>query len=109
MFTCPNCQNRLSRIQNQQGIFWACRKCGGRAASVPLLRQVLAGQWHLASNLYFLVVFGDKVEDFLGWRRLFLLVVFAALAGDFLHVLALPKALMTSGLRFGHLEEDGPF
>jgi Zn-finger nucleic acid-binding protein len=41
-----------------------------------------AGIWHLASNLYFLVVFGDHVEDYLGRWRWLLLMLLATLVGD---------------------------
>lgn len=40
---------------------------------------------HLIGNLYFLVVFGDNVEDFLGRWRYALLLVAATLAGSLLH------------------------
>ncbi|MGA3284176.1 MAG: rhomboid family intramembrane serine protease [Verrucomicrobiota bacterium] len=49
-----------------------------------------AGIWHLASNLYFLVIFGDHVEDYLGRWRWLLLVVLATLIGDFTHVMINP-------------------
>jgi len=45
-----------------------------------------AGLLHLLGNLYFLMVFGDNVEDFLGRSRYLLLVVLAALAGDVLSI-----------------------
>jgi len=45
-----------------------------------------AGVIHLASNFYFLLVFGDNVEDYLGKRRYILLIALAALAGDLLHI-----------------------
>jgi len=48
----------------------------------------LHGGWmHLIGNMYFLVVFGDNVEDFLGHRRMLLLVLLATIAGDVLHAL----------------------
>jgi membrane associated rhomboid family serine protease len=50
------------------------------------------GIWHLVANVYFLLVFGDNVEDCLGrWRYVGLLLV-SALAGDLLHVLIEPRA-----------------
>jgi membrane associated rhomboid family serine protease/Zn-finger nucleic acid-binding protein len=49
------------------------------------------GIWHLVSNLYFLIIFGDHVEDYLGRKRWLLLVLLAAIAGDFLHVMADPR------------------
>ena len=41
---------------------------------------------HLLGNLYYLILFGDNVEDYLGHRRFLLLVVLAALVGDIAHV-----------------------
>jgi membrane associated rhomboid family serine protease len=51
-----------------------------------------AGILHLVGNVYFLVVFGDNVEDWLGRRRFLVLVVLSALAGDLLHILADPRS-----------------
>jgi membrane associated rhomboid family serine protease len=45
-----------------------------------------AGVIHLLSNLYFLVVFGIHVENYLGSRRWLILVAAAALAGNLLHI-----------------------
>ena len=45
------------------------------------------GLGHLLSNLYFLYVFGDNVEDFLGRRKYLTLLINATLAGGVLHVL----------------------
>jgi membrane associated rhomboid family serine protease len=45
------------------------------------------GIFHLLGNLYFLMVFGDNVEEWLGRRRYVLLLICASLAGDMLHVL----------------------
>ncbi len=41
---------------------------------------------HLLGNLYFLLVFGDNVEDYLGSFGYALLILFATLAGGVLHV-----------------------
>jgi membrane associated rhomboid family serine protease len=46
--------------------------------------------FHLIGNGYFLLVFGDNVEDHLGLWRYGLLVLLAALAGDLLHIVADP-------------------
>jgi membrane associated rhomboid family serine protease/Zn-finger nucleic acid-binding protein len=48
------------------------------------------GIFHLASNVYFLLIFGCHVEDFLGRWRWLLLVFLSALIGDFLHVMIDP-------------------
>ncbi len=42
--------------------------------------------FHLLGNLYFLVVFGDNVEDLIGHTRFVLLLALSALAGDVLHI-----------------------
>ena len=44
------------------------------------------GALHLLGNLYFLLIFGDNVEDYLGRRPYATLVALAALVGDFCHV-----------------------
>lgn len=48
------------------------------------------GLLHLFGNLYFLLVFGDNVEDVLGLRRYLLLLVGATIGGDLLHILFSP-------------------
>jgi membrane associated rhomboid family serine protease len=50
-----------------------------------------AGWFHLLSNLYFLVIFGDNVEDHLGKLRFLLLLAGAHLAGSFLHAAFDPR------------------
>jgi membrane associated rhomboid family serine protease len=40
---------------------------------------------HLLSNLYFLLIFGDNVEEWLGRRKFLLLILSATLAGALLH------------------------
>lgn len=55
----------------------------------------LHGGWfHLLVNLYFLLVFGDNVEDYLGSGRMLGLLVGAALLGDVIHVIALPTSTL---------------
>jgi membrane associated rhomboid family serine protease/Zn-finger nucleic acid-binding protein len=49
---------------------------------------------HLVGNLYFLLFFGDDVEDYLGKFRFALLVFLATIAGDFLHVLLAPHSTL---------------
>ncbi len=50
------------------------------------------GRIHLATNVYFLCLFGDNVEDSLGRPRYVLLLVFAALTGDIVHVVLSPHS-----------------
>ena len=53
-----------------------------------------SGLFHLLSNMYFLVVFGDHVEDNLGRVRYVLLLAGAHLAGLLLHGAADPRSDM---------------
>lgn len=43
--------------------------------------------WHLVGNLYFLFVFGDNVEEYLGPKRFLFLLALATLAGNVTHFL----------------------
>jgi len=51
-----------------------------------------AGFMHLLGNTYFLLIFGDNVEDQIGHWRFLLLVATASLVGDMLHILTVPRA-----------------
>ncbi len=52
------------------------------------------GSWfHLAANVYFLMVFGDNVEDFLGRINYVLLVFVGAIAGAAVHALFSPARM----------------
>jgi len=55
-----------------------------------------AGFWHLVSNLYFFLVFGRKVEDYLGPLKFALLLLLATVAGDVGNVLFEPRLNMPS-------------
>ncbi|HXF83740.1 MAG TPA: rhomboid family intramembrane serine protease [bacterium] len=48
--------------------------------------------FHLLSNMYFLLVFGDNVEDAMGKGAYLLLLLAAALAGDALHIAFDPRS-----------------
>jgi membrane associated rhomboid family serine protease len=54
------------------------------------------GILHLIGNLYFLLIFGDNVEDHLGRWRYLLLILAATLTGDLVHVLAAPQSTVPS-------------
>ncbi len=41
MFTCPQCKKGLATQRTKQGVFWLCSSCGGRAASLGVLRKTL--------------------------------------------------------------------
>jgi membrane associated rhomboid family serine protease len=49
------------------------------------------GFLHLLANVYFLLVFGDNVEDYLGRWRYAALLVAATVFGNLLHILADPR------------------
>ena len=50
------------------------------------------GVWHLIGNLYFFLLLGDNVEEYLGRWRFALLILLALLAGDCLHILGDPNS-----------------
>ena len=47
---------------------------------------------HLAGNLYFFLIFGDNVEDYLGRWRYLVVILTATVAADVVHLLANPAA-----------------
>jgi membrane associated rhomboid family serine protease/Zn-finger nucleic acid-binding protein len=51
-----------------------------------------AGIIHLAGNMYFLLVFGDNVEDFLRPLRYLTLIALAAFIGDLAHIAINPQS-----------------
>lgn len=61
----------------------ADRYIGGTVITAFFLH---AGVFHLASNMYFLLLFGDNVEDTIGVARYLLLLFFATAAGGVAHV-----------------------
>ena len=62
----------------------------GRYGGLTILTSFFlhGGVLHWASNLYFLLVFGDNVEDYLGRKRFLVLVMLATVAGNLVHSLA---------------------
>lgn len=50
-----------------------------------------SGLLHLFGNLYFLVTFGDDVEDYLGHWRFVILLLAATLVGGLVHVIGDPR------------------
>jgi membrane associated rhomboid family serine protease len=51
-----------------------------------------AGVWHLVGNLYFFLLFGDNVEDYLGRWRFAGLILLSTLVGDGFHILGNPHS-----------------
>jgi membrane associated rhomboid family serine protease/Zn-finger nucleic acid-binding protein len=68
----------------------------GRLGGLTLLTSFFlhGGIFHLLGNVYFLLVFGDNVEDDLGKGRFLLLLLLSTLVGDACHVLAQPHSTM---------------
>ncbi|MBI4464011.1 MAG: rhomboid family intramembrane serine protease [Acidobacteria bacterium] len=66
----------------------------GRYWGLTLLTAFfLHGGWlHLLGNLYFLLVFGDDVEDYLGKSRYLLVLLLATATGGLLHTLGHPDS-----------------
>jgi len=64
-----------------------------RHAGITIIASFfLHGGWlHLAGNLYFLLIFGDNVEDRLGRGKLLLLLLVSHLAGTLLHAALDPR------------------
>ena len=61
----------------------------GRYGGLTLLSSFFlhGGIFHLLGNMYFFMVFGDNVEEFLGRGRYMLLLVCATVMGNMLHAL----------------------
>jgi membrane associated rhomboid family serine protease len=57
-------------------------------AFLPLLTSLfLHGGWfHIIGNMWFLWIFGDNVEDYLGHGRYLLMYLLAGIAGSLLHI-----------------------
>jgi len=53
-----------------------------------------AGLWHVVGNLYFLIIFGDNVEDDLGRPRFIALLAIAHAAGLIAHAMLEPRSDM---------------
>ena len=49
-----------------------------------------AGLLHLVGNLYFFLLFGGEVEEYLGWRRFLALTFLSALMGDCFQLVGTP-------------------
>lgn len=65
----------------------------GRYGGLTLISSFFlhGGVFHLVTNMYFLLVFGDNVEDDLGKARFILLIFIAAVAGSMIHYLGDPR------------------
>lgn len=80
-------ENAVARFGLIPAEFW---RYGGLTSLTAFFLH--AGVFHLIGNLYFLLIFGDNVEDYLGrWRSLGLILA-ATVGGDLLHVLLDPRA-----------------
>ncbi|HEV8353877.1 MAG TPA: rhomboid family intramembrane serine protease [bacterium] len=65
-----------------------------REGGVTLLTSffIHGGVLHLAGNLYFLILFGDNVEEYLGTTRYLLLLLAAVVTGGLAHVALDPRS-----------------
>lgn len=52
------------------------------------------GILHLVGNMYFFLIFGDNVEDFMGKGRYILLIFLATIFGHFTHILFEPRSMI---------------
>ena len=41
MFRCPSCSRKQVRTRIHNGVFWVCKGCGGRIATIGLLRRLI--------------------------------------------------------------------
>ena len=84
----------FSQIESNVQEFGMIPTQAGRYGGLTFLTSFFlhAGVLHLVGNMYFLLVFGDNVEDHLGWLRYLLLLAGAALVGDLIHILAEPRS-----------------
>jgi len=81
----------LERVVNRYGLIPAeIDRYGGLTLITSFFLH--AGIFHLVSNMYFLLIFGDNVEDYLGRWRFVLLLLAATVAGDLLHIAADPRS-----------------
>ena len=67
-----------------------------RYAGLTLLTSFFlhAGVFHLVCNMYFFMVFGDNVEEWLGKGRFLLLILLATIMGDLMHIFGDPASSM---------------
>jgi membrane associated rhomboid family serine protease len=81
----------LSDVVQQYGLVPAQL---GRYGGITFLTSFFlhGGFFHLLGNAYFLLIFGDNVEDVLGRWRYVLLIAAAALVGDLLHIVGEPHS-----------------
>lgn len=83
--------SNLYAVVNQFGLIPVefGRYCGGTLISSFFIHGSLM---HLIGNMYFLLIFGDDVEDYLGKRKFLLLLFVSALVGGFMHILIDPSS-----------------
>jgi membrane associated rhomboid family serine protease/Zn-finger nucleic acid-binding protein len=57
--------------------------------------MLLHGSWlHLLVNIYFLMIFSDDVEEYLGPAKLVLLMAFASISGCLFHLAVRPESIL---------------
>ena len=45
LFVCPDCRVSLEKVKGPAGVFWLCRACRGRSATISLLRKQVPREW----------------------------------------------------------------
>ncbi len=81
----------LERVVNALGLIPAeAGRLGGATWITSFF--IHGGIMHLVGNLYFFLVFGDNVEEFLGRGRFLLLLFAATLVGSLAHLLGDPRS-----------------
>jgi membrane associated rhomboid family serine protease/Zn-finger nucleic acid-binding protein len=87
-FTCVVSVLAFSDLPRWIGLFGLVPAQAGRDGGLTFLASFFlhAGVWHLAANMYFLLLFGDNVEETIGVGRYLLLIFMAAVIGDVVHI-----------------------
>ncbi len=82
--------NLRNTIDNYGLVPENCLRYGGLTFFTSFL--IHAGVIHLLGNMYFLFVFGDNVEDWLGSKRFVFLLLLSIFVGDVAHILVAPNS-----------------
>ena len=84
----PNLQGSIERYGLVPAKF-------GRYGGLTFLTSVVlhGGIFHLLSNMYFFLVFGDNVEEWLGRFHFTFLLLTAAIVGGIFHILSDPSSM----------------
>jgi membrane associated rhomboid family serine protease len=86
-FTCAASLATTTNLNHWVGLFGFIPAQAQRYGGLTFLTSFFlhAGIFHLVSNMYFLLVFGDNVEETIGVARYLMLVFMAAVVGNAVH------------------------